>query len=404
MLLAAGGGVAAAGIDRLGSDVERVNQGMGRGSVAKVATESPRPGKKPRPGASPTSSPSATPTAAPTTAPPVSGTDVRIPIPGYEAGFFSGDVLIDAARDRVYVTAGKYTKDVMATDLDGGNPRKIGEVDGAAGMVLSPDGGTLYIAASAGSWVATIDTTTFEAGGYWIGKTDGTNTCPRDVAVAAGQLWVAWGCDNAPAGIGRIDPVTKEYELNVTVGDGTVRNLVSKPALLATVPGQPNVLIAGQTDSLPAPLYRFEISDNLLVMKAVGSTDGGSVDQLAVTPDGNEIIVPAGAPYYHQVFRTSDLMRVGTYQTTSYPNAAAIRSDGLVVAGTDSAYDKDVWVFEPGGTDPIATYEFGHLPNQSTWAYTLVDGGLAVHGNRFYAITDQLSEPDMVTLRIRDLP
>jgi hypothetical protein len=62
------------------------------------------------------------------------------------------------------------------------------------------------------------------------------------------------------------------------------------------------------------------------------------------------------------------------------PNAAAVRSDGL-----------------------IATYEFGHLPNQETWAHTLVDGGLAWHGDRIYAITEQLSEPDNVTLRIRDL-
>jgi hypothetical protein len=41
--------------------------------------------------------------------------------------------------------------------------------------------------------------------------------------------------------------------------------------------------------------------------------------------------------------------------------------------------------------------------NQETWAHTLVDGGLAWHGDRIYAITEQLSEPDNVTLRIRDL-
>jgi hypothetical protein len=62
-----------------------------------------------------------------------------------------------------------------------------------------------------------------------------------------------------------------------------------------------------------------------------------------------------------------------------------------------------VYIFEPGGTTPIATYEFGHLPNQETWAHTLVDGGLAWHGDRIYAITEQWSEPDNVTLRIRDL-
>ena len=125
---------------------------------------------------------------------------------------------------------------------------------------------------------------------------------------------------------------------------------------------------------------------------------------MAVTPDGSEVIVPSGAPYYHPVLRTSDLVEVHRYPTVPYPNAVAIRPDGLVVAGTNSSYDKDMWVFEPGGTTPIATYEFGHLPNQETWAHNFVDGGLAVFGNRIYAVTDQLAEPDMVTLRIRTLP
>jgi hypothetical protein len=81
--------------------------------------------------------------------------------------------------------------------------------------------------------------------------------------------------------------------------------------------------------------------------------------------------------------------------------AAAVRSDGLVAAGSNAAYDKDVYIFEPGGSTPIATYEFGHLPDQETWAHTLVDGGLAWGGDRIYAVTHVSSEPDNVTLRVR---
>jgi sugar lactone lactonase YvrE len=106
-------------------------------------------------------------------------------MPGYVDGFFSGDILVDQARGRIYLTAGKYTGDVMAVDLDAGNPRKIGEVDGGAGMALSPDGKRLYIAASAGPWVATIDTTTFEAGGQVPATVEAaqdpsSRTCPQD--------------------------------------------------------------------------------------------------------------------------------------------------------------------------------------------------------------------------------
>ncbi|GAA1894935.1 hypothetical protein GCM10009687_75670 [Asanoa iriomotensis] len=404
-LLAAGGGVAVAAKAGSGDDGGAGKQGIGAATAGKGADRTAPPGKKPKPGQSPTGGPTAAPTTVPPTTPPATDQDnVRIPMPGYEPYFYSGDVVVDAAHGKVYLTAGKNTKDVVATDLDGGNPRTVAQVDGGAGMTLSPDGSKLYVAASAGSWVSVIDTTTYETTGLWIGKTDGTDTCPRDVALAAGLLWVAWGCDNAPAGVGRIDLETRQYELNVTVGDGSTRNLVSSPALLATVPGEPNTLLVGETDANPAPLYRFEISDNMLVLDATGSTDGGSVRQLAVTPDGSGVIVPSGAPYYHQVFRTSDLTLAGRYQTTSYPNAVAIRDDGLVVAGIDGSYEDDLWIFEPGGTEPILTYDFGHLPNQTTWAHHLQDGALAVHGNRAYALTDQLSEPGMLTLRIRELP
>jgi DNA-binding beta-propeller fold protein YncE len=346
-----------------------------------------------------------TPTATTTTPSPGTGSDVKIPVAGFVPYFWSGDIVVDEARGRIYITGGKGTRDIVVTDLDGGVIRTIRDVaPGAAGMTLSPDGNKLYVAASDRDWLTIVDLDTYAITGQFAGKTDGTMTCPRDVAFAAGQLWVAWGCDNAPAGIGLVDLQTGGFYPNVTEGDGDIRSLLSSPALLATLPNEPNIVIAGATDSNPAGLYRFEATSTRLVLRATGTTDGGSVRQLAVTPDGSQIVIPSGAPYYHQVFRTSDLTLAGKYQTTTYPNAVAIRDDGLVVAGTDSSYDKDVWVFEPGGTTPIATFEFGHLPDQYTWAHTLVDGGLAVHGNRIYALTAQLSEPEMVTLRIRTVP
>jgi hypothetical protein len=61
------------------------------------------------------------------------------------------------------------------------------------------------------------------------------------------------------------------------------------------------------------------------------------------------------------------------YPTTHYPNAAAVRSDGLVAAGLYGPYEKDVYVFEAGGSTPIATYEFGHCRTRrrgpTPWAY-----------------------------------
>jgi hypothetical protein len=201
--------------------------------------------------------------------------------------------------------------------------------------------------------------------------------------------------------IGRIDPQTGTFELKAV---GSIDQSIGSALKLTTVPTQPNILIAGETGTNPATLYRFEAASNMLQQQAIGSTDGGSVSQLAVTPDGAQVIVPSGAPYYHRGLSTSDLTEVHRYPTGAYPNAAAIRSDGLVAAGINGAYEKDVYIFEPGGSAPIATYEFGHLPDQETWPHTLVDGGLAVHGDRIYALTEQYAEPDTLTLRIRELP
>jgi DNA-binding beta-propeller fold protein YncE len=340
-----------------------------------------------------TTSPSTT-TTPPTTAP-GSDLDVKIPLSGF------GDMLVDEARGRVYISGGKGTNSVVVTDLDGGNQQTVGIGRGGGGMTLSPDGTKLYVALVDSDGIAIIDLATYAVDWYYVGTHDGVPTCPRDVAWAAGQLWFGWGCDNAPAGIGKVDPETRAYDL--AMAQGRTDSRITSAPLLATVPSQPNILIAGETGTNPALLFRFEATPTELHQLVMRRTDGGSVRQLAVTPDGGQVIVPSGAPYYHPVLSTADLTEVHQYPTTAYPNAAAVRSDGLVAAGSNAAYDKDVFIFEPGGSTPIATYEFGHLPDQETWAHTLVDGGLAWSGDRIYAVTHISSEPDNVTLRIRTL-
>jgi hypothetical protein len=331
-----------------------------------------------------------------TTTAPRSGLDVKIPLTGF------GDMLVDEARGRVYISGGKGTNSVVVTDLDGNIQQTVGIGRGGGGMTLSPDGAKLDVALVDSDGIAIIDLATYAVDWYYVGTHDGVPTCPRDVAWAAGQLWFGWGCDNAPAGIGRVDPETRDYTLGAYQADSRI----ATAPLLATVPSQPDMLIAGETGTNPALLFRFKITTNQsgqpeLDQQVMRWTDGGSVRQLAVTPDGGEVIVPSGAPYDHQALRTSDLTLAHTYPTTAYPNAAAIRSDGLVAAGSNAAYDTDVFVFQPDGSTPIATFEFGHLPNEYTWAHTLMDGGLAWSGNRIYAITQVGSEPDNVTLRIR---
>lgn len=401
VVLIASGGVAARALNNRSGD-GHVRHRLSIAPATASAAAKTHKGRRPKP--TTTSAPTTTTTSVSTTTtvsasststtlpPATPGSDVKIPLAGF------GDMLVDQGRGRIYISGGKGSSGIVVTDLQGNHLRTLeGIAPGAAGMTLSPDGTKVYVAASDSDGITIIDASTYDIGWYWTGTSLGEPTCPRDVAVASGQLWFSWGCDGGPVGIGRVNPETRAHELHAYTAD----TKVTSPPLLATLPSQPNMLIAGESGTNPASLFRFEATPTGLEQRVWRRTDGGSVLQLVVTPDGSQVIVPSGYPYYHPVLRTSDLTEVHRYPTTAYPNAAAVRPDGVVAAGINGAYDEDVYIFEPGGSTPIATYEFGHLPGQETWAHTLVNGGLAWAGDRIYAITEQLSEPDNLTLRIR---
>jgi hypothetical protein len=56
------------------------------------------------------------------------------------------------------------------------------------------------------------------------------------------------------------------------------------------------MLIAGETGSNPALLFRFEATPTKLEQRVMRWTDGGSVRQLAVTPDGSQVSSPQARP------------------------------------------------------------------------------------------------------------
>ena len=174
-LLAAGAGTAVAGSAVAGSDRSADGSATEAQLVADRTTskvgkapQSPQPGRKPRPSPSPTSSPTASPTPTPTTttSPPSTDVNVQIPIPGYVTGFRFGDILVDEARGRIYITGGKGTDGLIVTDLDGNVLRTLqGIAPGAAGMTLSPDGSKLYVAAGDQDWLTIVDLDTWERTG-----------------------------------------------------------------------------------------------------------------------------------------------------------------------------------------------------------------------------------------------
>ena len=104
---------------------------------------------------------------------------------------------------------------------------------------------------------------------------------------------------------------------------------------------------------------------------------------MQITPDGNDLVTTSVFPEYQQVYKVSDLSSDGEYPTTAFPNSVSISGDGTVPAGTDSV-SNEVFVFAPGGSTPLNTYNFG--------SSALATDGVALtpDGSELFAITTEV--------------
>lgn len=111
------------------------------------------------------------------------------------------------------------------------------------------------------------------------------------------------------------------------------------------------------------------------------------MEDMAITPDGSQVVTASGWPYYHQVFTIADLSAAGQYNTSSYPNAVAISANGIVFAGVTVHYGPAVYVFIPGNATAVRSLS---LPaDQPDQADDLGTAGLAVtpDGRYLFAVT-----------------
>jgi len=82
-------------------------------------------------------------------------------------------------------------------------------------------------------------------------------------------------------------------------------------------------LVAGMPSQSPNELAVYDVSSGTAIRTAHSTVEGGNLQDLAVSPDGKQVVVASGAPYYHPVYKTSDLKPDGKYASDAYPNAAA---------------------------------------------------------------------------------
>jgi hypothetical protein len=102
--------------------------------------------------------------------------------------------------------------------------------------------------------------------------------------------------------------------------------------------------------------------------------EASNLRSMQITPDGKDVVLASGAPYYQEIYRVSDLSADGTYPTTNYPTSVAIAADGTVAAGTCCGYQSDgsttneIFMFAPGSSTLLNTIGFGNLPLQNDGA------------------------------------
>ena len=311
----------------------------------------------------------------PSVAKATAGTGTPLPMSGF------GDIVADEAHGRVYVSGGDGQSGLTVLDSAGVVERTVPGLPGASDMVLSDDGSVLYVALANGDGIEQIDTSTLGTSSPTMTKfSTGATTCPTSVAVSAGLVWFGYGCTSSQQ-IGTLDPATSTVNLAV------IPNLFAEVAL-ASSPQAPGVLLVSTLSQSPDFLSRYAVTGGATpaATQTASIQVGGNFGDMAITPDGSDVIVADGAVYHHQVYSTADLSADGTYATDSYPDSVAINADGLVAAGIDGIYSPDIWVYSPGATSPKKKFDFGS-------GNYLVSGGLAFIGTSIYAVTGDFGAP-----------
>jgi DNA-binding beta-propeller fold protein YncE len=262
------------------------------------------------------------------------------------------DIVADTVHGRVFVSGGS-ANDLVVTDTGGQLIATLPDLPGAAGLALSPDSSTLYVALSDGDAVEQIDTAT-------LAETridTGDDSCPQHLAITAGMLWYGYGCGSNDGDLGAIDLDTGQVYPALAsdsyAGDAPL--LASEPVNL------PGTLFLGTPGQSPAQLYLYDVtggSDPSATMR-VQREPGDNLRDITVSPDGSEVITAAGSPYIQRVFDTADLSPEAPYRTGAYPLAVAVRPDGMVAAGIDGDYTPDIYIFSSGERARYTTYDFG---------------------------------------------
>jgi hypothetical protein len=291
-----------------------------------------------------------------------------------------GELLVDAARQRVYVSAPAKSK-LAVLDFDGNLLRTVEGLPGAYGMAL--DGNALYVALSAGGGIARIDTGTLQRTGTLaagLGRT-------RSLVVTGGRLWATqWYCSAAAdnpepsrSQLAAVDLRTGEYTAH------TIEHANYCPKIVVN-PDDPTMLLAWNP-GLTGVLTRIDVSGGVPIARAwTGVPSGNSIGDVAFVPGQGTVLVENsgyGQQFGLDEYRLSDLEIVRVRPMAVYRGrvlATTPARGGLLAVSGDGRY-LDIGRFDrSSATDTQAEDKLGLGIN---------DGGMAFSpdGTRLFLVS-----------------
>ncbi|MBM0274745.1 YncE family protein [Micromonospora tarensis] len=299
-----------------------------------------------------------------------------------------------SAGDRVFVSGGRSSTDVVVTSATGEVVGTLAGLPGPTDLLLSADRRTLYVALPTANAIAAFDTGSLvESARY----DTGAGECPSSLALTGRYLWFGYGCDQWGGNIGQIDLGRQPARLTTRVAEQDFHDF----PLLAAAGQNRSVLLAGQPGLSPASVYAYGIgtAGALTTLRTnAWSVVGSNLRDVALDPTGTTLYTAAGAPYEVQAFPFADITTPSaTFPTGAYPNAVEVSRDGTRIAGgADASYDPDVFVFTPDGTE-LARFELGDELSSGALAWS-------PNGARLYAVGYDWTGVTQATLHVLPVP
>lgn len=284
-----------------------------------------------------------------------------------------GEMVVDGVHRHVFISDPK-SDSVVVADYAGKAVGRITGETGGTGMVLSEDSSTLYVALPGADAISAVDTVTFKETARYA---TGARTAPLDLAFAGGRLWFGYGAYAQGGGnIGSLDLSGVEPAVTLDQSGGVPWE--SAPQL-TTAPGRDQgVLVAGNKDRSPEELAVYDVSSGTAHKRAyrkrIMPDSLGGQEDLAVSPDGNEIVTADGVDDLVMNFPAdfSGGESARRLEIQGEPNAVEYAPNGALAVGVRYGKGVDTYVYRPGdsrATRFVSTGDYNSVqPHGLAWA------------------------------------